>query len=181
MENAFEKVREGIQWVLDNQTSYRVAKDLGINNRTINRYQNGETPIGNMTIVTAEKIYNYYLEVMEMEKILEVAKKEIEKQIEAVGFIDDSDNVDRFIDTLAEKLASEKVLKGNDDPNFLFENEIEKDNLAEKLIEEIKEKIMCEYDKIYSNEQGDFEGYYYKKDFNFVTLEEFYGYFKLVN
>lgn len=62
--NPYNKVTEGIQWVLDNRTSYEVAKDLGIQNRTINRYQNGTSPIDNMTLGTAEKIYNYYLKEM---------------------------------------------------------------------------------------------------------------------
>lgn len=61
MENAFKEVEKGVKWVLDNCTSYQVAKDLGINNRTVNRYQNGESPLENMTFGTAEKLYNYYL------------------------------------------------------------------------------------------------------------------------
>lgn len=64
--------RQGIQWVIDNCTSYQVAKDLKINPRTINRYQNGETPLENMTLGTAEKVYNYYLkelDAMEREEL----------------------------------------------------------------------------------------------------------------
>lgn len=64
MVNEFNKVNKGIKWVLDNCTSYQVAKDLGINNRTVNRYQNGESPLENMTLGTAEKLYNYYLKEM---------------------------------------------------------------------------------------------------------------------
>ncbi|MDW0113751.1 hypothetical protein QT711_11185 [Sporosarcina saromensis] len=68
--SAYEKLVKGVQWILDNRTSYQIAKDLGINNRTANRYQNGETPISNMTLATAEKLYNYYLEEMgKMEKV----------------------------------------------------------------------------------------------------------------
>lgn len=59
--DAFKETLKGVQWVLDNCTSYRVAKDLGINNRTVNRYQNGETPIDNMTLATAKRLYKYYL------------------------------------------------------------------------------------------------------------------------
>lgn len=59
--NAYEEFERGIRWVLKNCTSYQVAKDLGINNRTVNRYQNGETPIGNMSLSTAVKLYNYYV------------------------------------------------------------------------------------------------------------------------
>lgn len=65
LENAFKEVEKGIKWVLGNCTSYQVAKDLGINNRTVNRYQNGESPLQNMTFGTVEKLYNYYLKERE--------------------------------------------------------------------------------------------------------------------
>lgn len=71
-----ENIRKGVQWVLDNRTSYQVAKDLGITNRTVNRYQNGESPLENMTFGTAEKIYNYYLK--EMAKMWESLDQAIE-------------------------------------------------------------------------------------------------------
>lgn len=63
--NAYEELLEGIHWVLNNRTSYEVAKALGVPNRTINRYQNETTPIKNMTLGTAEKIYRYYLKERE--------------------------------------------------------------------------------------------------------------------
>lgn len=66
--NDFDKVLKCIQRVLDTRSSYQVAKDLGISNRTINRYQNGTTPLDNMTIATARIIYNYYEEMRQMEK-----------------------------------------------------------------------------------------------------------------
>ncbi len=59
--DSYEQTLAGIKWVLNNCTSYKVAKDLGINNRTVNRYQNGESPIGNMSLETASKIFKYYL------------------------------------------------------------------------------------------------------------------------
>ena len=45
MKNSLEEAKQAIQWVLDNKTSYEVAKELGINNRTINRYQNGTSKL----------------------------------------------------------------------------------------------------------------------------------------
>lgn len=62
MLNAYQKLTEGVQWVLDNCTSYQVAKDLGINNRTVNRYQNGTSEIEKMSLDTAAKLYAYYLQ-----------------------------------------------------------------------------------------------------------------------
>lgn len=60
--NAYKEMEKGIKYVLKNYSSYRVAKDLNINNRTVNRYQNEETPIENMTLKTAKSLYEYYLE-----------------------------------------------------------------------------------------------------------------------
>lgn len=65
--NDFEKVIKAIKRILDTRTSYEVSKALGVPNRTINRYQNGTTPIENMTLGTAEKIYNYYEGVIKVE------------------------------------------------------------------------------------------------------------------
>ena len=82
--NAYEDMLEGVRWVLKNQTAYRVAKNLGINARTINRYQNGETPIENMTLATAEKIYNYYLKEMGSMFEFEVAAMNEDEQMNEV-------------------------------------------------------------------------------------------------
>lgn len=69
--NAYEEMMKGIKWVLDNCTSYQVSKDLNITNRSINRYQNGTSPIENMTLKTAGLLYNYYLkEMKKMKKAL---------------------------------------------------------------------------------------------------------------
>ena len=90
MNKSFETVRNGIQWVLDNRSSYQVAKDLSITNRTVNRYQNGETPIENMSLATAERLYNYYLKEMgKMENIKNVIAK-----VEAweIGLVDADPN-----------------------------------------------------------------------------------------
>src|SRR5690625_3725871 len=64
--NAYNELEKGIKYVLDNCTSYQVAKDLNIPNRTINRYQNGTTDIENMQLKTAKKIYEYYKEEIKM-------------------------------------------------------------------------------------------------------------------
>ena len=79
-----------------------------------------------------------------MLKLLEKAKKEIEKEMNRVGFIDDSDNCDRFLDNLAKELT---------------ETEQEKD----ELLDLIKDEIMIKYNKIdFINERGDYTGCYYK-------------------
>lgn len=77
-------------------------------------------------------------------ELLEKAREEIEKEMEAKGYIDDSDNTDRFLDRLAEQLT---------------ETEQEK----EELLDLIKDEIMIEHNKIgFINERGDYTGCYYK-------------------
>ncbi|MBU0279403.1 XRE family transcriptional regulator [Gemella sp. zg-1178] len=43
-----------------NITAYTIAKSLNLNPTTIQRYKNGINKIDNMTLATAEKLYNYY-------------------------------------------------------------------------------------------------------------------------
>lgn len=73
MNNAYKDLLNGVQWVLSNCTSYEVAKELNINNRTVNRYQNGTSTVENMALETAGKLYSYYLtkkgEMEDMEKL----------------------------------------------------------------------------------------------------------------
>src|SRR5690625_2108330 len=83
--NAYEKMLKGIKHVLDNCTAYRVSKDLNINARTINRYQNGTSPIENMTLETAGKIYNYYKEL----EIMNINGVEVRNVDELKRFLDE--------------------------------------------------------------------------------------------
>jgi len=81
---------------------------------------------------------------MMKKELLEKAREEIKKEMDEVGFIDDSDNTDRFLDNLAEQLT---------------ETEQEED----ELLYLIKNEIMIEYNKISSvNDAGDYAGCYYK-------------------
>lgn len=105
-------MRKGIEWVLKNKTSYEVAKALDINNRTVNRYQNGTSPIDRMEFKTAEKLYNYYLEEMEkMEKTtweFEGYKVHDEQEVlrfdnnegDTIGYVALHDHRDQLIDDL---------------------------------------------------------------------------------
>lgn len=94
-------------------------------------------------------------------KLLEKAKKEIEKEMEAKGYIDDSDNCDRFLDELARNLAEELVSNG--DLELYYEKEAEIEELAEKLLDMIKDEAMIDYDSmVVSNEKGDYSVCWYK-------------------
>ena len=81
-----------------------------------------------------------------LEKLLEKAREEIKKEMNRIGFIDDSDLTDRFLDNLAYELT-------------MNNEEIDQD----ELLETIKDEIMIEYNKIgFINERGDYTGCYYK-------------------
>lgn len=93
-------------------------------------------------------------------KLLEKAKKEIEKEMEAKGYIDDSDNCDRFLDELAKNLV-EKELVPDGDLNLYYEKEAEIEELSEDLLEIIKDNM--NYDSVVvSNERGEYSKCYYK-------------------
>lgn len=95
MTNAYNELVKGIMYVLDNCTSYQVAKDLGIANRTINRYQNGTTDIEKMSLKTAKMIYEYYLKLKEEMKMktlnysgFEYNDKQVELEMKVKNFED---------------------------------------------------------------------------------------------
>src|SRR5699024_9855656 len=88
--------------VLDNFTSYRVAKDLDITNRTINRYQNGNTPMENMTLKTAKMISDYYLnnkEEIEMTNVKRLIENEKDTWVgHAIEFgMDEEELIEKMI------------------------------------------------------------------------------------
>lgn len=85
--------------------------------------------------------------MIEMENLLNLAIEQIEIEMEAMGKIDDSDYADRFLDKLADELATDEVD-------------------AQDLLEAIKEHMDDNY-KQYGecNEAGDFTGgYTFKED-----------------
>lgn len=62
-------------------------------------------------------------------ELLEKAREEIRKEMNRVGYIDDSDLTDRFLDNLAEQLT-------------------ETEQEENELLDLIKDEIMIEYNKI---------------------------------
>ena len=43
-----------------------------------------------------------------MKKVLEVIKKEIEKEMQEVGFLEDSDNTERIYESIIEKMIEDE-------------------------------------------------------------------------
>lgn len=100
---------------------------------------------------------------MMKKELLEKAKKEIEKEMNRAGYIDDSDLTDRFLDRLAKEVVEQEILKGSDDIDLYYEKEAEIEQKKDELLDLIKNEIMIEYNKISSiNDAGDYTGCYYK-------------------
>lgn len=115
-----------------------------------------------------------------MKKLLQKAQVKIQEEMNRLGYIDDSDYTDRFLDNLALELAKEKILKGNDDIEFYYEKEYEIEDLQVKLLKEIKDKIMSKYRCFCTcNEYGRYEACYYEVDKDFESWDEFNDYFGL--
>lgn len=102
-----------------------------------------------------------------MENLLEKARIEIKKKMTEAGFIENSDNVERFLDKLATELVD-----GDESETCNMSEE------AESLLEEIKEKIMSKYHYIGENDdRGNHTGFYTAKEFS--SLQKFYDYYHL--
>ncbi|WP_436866184.1 hypothetical protein [Staphylococcus pseudoxylosus] len=53
-------MKDVIQKLLDSDiSSYKIGKETGVSNSIIQRLRNGERTIGNLTLDTAEKLYEY--------------------------------------------------------------------------------------------------------------------------
>ena len=89
--------------------------------------------------------------------IIEIAQKRIDLEMKKVGYIEDSDMIDRFIDNLAYDLAYDK----------------ENDSEIEAIIELIKENCMDKYDKIYyTDKHSNYVGFYVPKDSKYKSVND---------
>ncbi|MGW7998920.1 hypothetical protein ACWEYI_00040 [Staphylococcus xylosus] len=53
-------MKDVIQKLLDSDiSSYKIGKETGVSNSIIQRLRNGERTIGNLSLDTAEKLYEY--------------------------------------------------------------------------------------------------------------------------
>lgn len=115
-----------------------------------------------------------------MVKLLEIAKKEIDYEINRIGFIDHSDSIDRFLDNITQELAKNEILKFNQDLKAYYENEYKIQELQEKLLQEIENNILTNYN-FYSTTDinRNYNCCYYKADKEFNSWDEFNRYFKV--
>lgn len=103
--DSFRKVYESIQYLIKNEsiTSYKIEKETGVSRAKIGRLRNGKNKIDDLTLDTAEKLYNYQkgLEVMEKlkNKVVELENENNITLIDSLGqyFTDiENDNNGRF-------------------------------------------------------------------------------------
>lgn len=108
-----------------------------------------------------------------MKKILDSIKNSLVEEIKKEGYICDSDNTDRIVDSLIKENIN-KISKN--------EEELE-DNLVEYFDEILNEtyKFLNEkYNKVSKyNLQGEFIRYFYDKKYSFNSINELEKYFKI--
>ncbi|WP_406688126.1 hypothetical protein [Staphylococcus felis] len=49
--------------LLSNLTNYQIAKDTQMSHKTISELRSGKRKVGNLTLDTAEKLYNYQKQI----------------------------------------------------------------------------------------------------------------------
>jgi hypothetical protein len=104
-----------------------------------------------------------------MTKLLEKAKVLVQKEMDAVGFVEDSDNTEqRFLDAMCRRLVGE------------VEEQDEKiDVLADELLLEVVDKIMADYNHVSGVINNRYVIFHYAKDLHFETVAELYAHFNL--
>lgn len=74
-------MRENILKLMNmNISVYRIAKEAGIPENTVRRLWKGESSLDNVTLLLAEKLNNYYMEVVKMNTII-LDGKELELDV----------------------------------------------------------------------------------------------------
>lgn len=111
-----------------------------------------------------------YLVTKEFEQIEKEDEEEliksIEEEINETGFICESDNVERFVDTTIKEI---------------LENDEEKlEKRFEELVEAGENYLKENYKRVGAvARSGDYTGYFYKNDLNFETVENLENYFEI--
>lgn len=146
---------------MDLSTPYAATYNL------VNRKDLKTTQLG--TLVDVAKYLNVEITALYMEEenimneLIEIAKKAINKEMEKVGYIDNSDNADRFVDTL----VAEYVERSFDED----EADDAKEELAEALIDYLDET----YEKAGEvDEAGNYKGCYYVNEKGLAKWEKFF-------
>lgn len=168
-----EEVKNKIKYLLEEkktsvrQLSMYLKKDYAAAHALVNRKDLKATQLGTLYDVAKYlnvEITDLYMEEENiMNELIGIAKKAINKEIEKVGYIDNSDNADRFVDTL----VAEYVERSFDED----EAEDAKEELTEALIDYLDEA----YEKAGEvDEAGNYKGCYYVNEKGLAKWEKFF-------
>lgn len=146
---------------VDLNTPYAATYNL------VNRKDLKTTQLG--TLVDVAKYLNVEITELYMEEenimneLIEIAKKAVNKEMEKVGYIDNSDSTDRFVDTL----VAEYVERSFD--------EDEADDAKEELTEALIDYLDETYEKAgEADEVGNYKGCYYENEKGLAEWEKFF-------
>lgn len=149
------------------QLGIHLNMDYAAAHALVNRKDLKATQLG--TLYDVAKYLNVEITALYMEEenimneLIEIAKKAINKEIEKVGYIDNSDNADRFVDTL----VAEYVERSFDED----EADDAKEELTEALIDYLDEM----YEKAGEvDEAGNYKGCYYVNEKGLAKWEKFF-------
>lgn len=149
------------------QLSMDLNMDYPTAHALVNRKDLKATQLG--TLYDVAKYLNVEITALYMEEenimneLIEIAKKAINKEIEKVGYIDNSDNADRFVDTL----VAEYVERSFD--------EDEADDAKEELTEALIDYLDEAYEKAGEvDEAGNYKGCYYVNEKGLAKWEKFF-------
>lgn len=122
--------------------------------------------IGNQIIISKEEIE------MNVKRAVDLVKTEIENEMKVTMFIDDSDNIERFIDKAIKEVIV--ALSSNYD-----EEEENKDLYFDDILDEIGTYMKENYKKIGESINGEYVGYYYDNSLKFENIKDLEKYFKI--
>lgn len=121
-------MRENILKLMSSDISvYRIAKEAGIPENTVRRLWKGESSLDNVTLLLAEKLNKYYLEVVKMNTVI-LNGKELELDVLA-EYMDDE---------LRESVNDEKFVNNQEYIELYIERAKEEDS---RFIEILKSEF----------------------------------------
>lgn len=178
----FKKVYDSVQYLIKNEsiTSYKIEKATGVSRAKIGRLRNGKNKIGDLTLDTAEKLYNYQKGLDRMDelknKIVEVENPNNIVEYESLSryYIDIINNQDATYDVEYAEVAEVE----HDNGNTYYT--VELNSVEEiKFTDEIKETVDLE--NLFARfENEDQKGETATEMIYFHNLEDAKDYAKLV-
>lgn len=137
-------MRQQIQNLLNSDiTSYEISKETGVSNSVLSRLRSGEREIGKLTLETAEKLYQFEMERIKMNKLTYVV--DMNKQDKALEIITKEGGSFYLYEISPEWLKDKDYileLIKNEDLNSKFDNEeIEEPQQFEYTLQDVKDEL----------------------------------------